>query len=786
VRGAIFALALILPFGTAALDTPKQIAEFQLNAPVVAALARNGLVVALTRGSEGSSSMTLHILALGSSGELVKQGVFTIEAVQGKTVALGVSPDGQSAAFVSWDMKYRADSDFRLRLIDISRPERSRDRWRSIFKGRSLLLSPNADFLVAATGRSDESPHWEGLVYELTPSGEKLLHRFRGSEYLEPALMASENGRFLVDAFPMDMTAYDVRDRSARQTNPSSSMNRFACVPLVTDEGYALVEDDRLPRLGLYRLQGDIPRTAQLAHGGIRFCEYLGRVGMEYFVAAPEQGRIKSLKLEPAKLEKTGEWYLPQGVQALGIAAPRRLLAARDDTLLVFDLSTASLPAVNWLQLKAAHEIAMSNYKSKDYVRKATAEEILQKAGMRNAVHTPLTDITAVQAAAIFNDYAFLMRYGEDRGQEAIEALRRSIALDPARRIAYLNLAELLRGNMVFAVDWSEQQSRADEIRGLYQAYVRLGGKPTAAIENFLDDGPLSRAPLTCQSMIDKHDAGWPGPDNGRHFARGPDGRRLELFVDEQGSARYAYVDAFEASADRLVEFPLEEDMRFWRGDDVSVIGWEDGTFILHSRSGYLVRAWQVEGEDKCTFRTEVRETLGPKTREPGLCRMLTTDAAPLAIGFEEEVPIEHETIRKRHVLSHQRNAGQVDFDNDGKTERLLRLELSSGAGTGCEAIFYDRLAADGAGFAPPSSLLQRLQDFAPQEHYPLKCGSTSRFFRYKGRTYFERRPYHWPPNTSEDEYHIVRRIENGRVLEVCDFKFSTKTVAAPLPAPEP
>jgi len=39
---------------------------------------------------------------------------------------------------------------------------------------------------------------------------------------------------------------------------------------------------------------------------------------------------------------------------------------------------------------------------------------------------------------------------------------------------------------------------------------------------------------------------------------------------------------------------------------------------------------------------------------------------------------------------------------------------------------------------------------------------------------YFENKPAAWPPADSWNQYHRVARIERGKVVDVCDFKFET------------
>ena len=121
-----------------------------------------------------------------------------------------------------------------------------------------------------------------------------------------------------------------------------------------------------------------------------------------------------------------------------------------------------------------------------------------------------------------------------------------------------------------------------------------------------------------------------------------------------------------------------------------------------------------------------------------------------------------------------------LDFANSGNPENILELALNSSAGAGCDEIFYDVVDKAGQRFASSSKrdLLMKLQNADPSNRYPmLPCGNKARFFLYHGKVYFENKPAASPPADNWNQYHRVARVDRGRVVDVCDFRFET-TVA--------
>jgi hypothetical protein len=78
-------------------------------------------------------------------------------------------------------------------------------------------------------------------------------------------------------------------------------------------------------------------------------------------------------------------------------------------------------------------------------------------------------------------------------------------------------------------------------------------------------------------------------------------------------------------------------------------------------------------------------ESVSPNAEEPKLCQALVNGTGPNGIEFNEPVTISHEEIAKRYGETTAGNAALVDFDNTGVAKKVVSLDLSSGAGVGCE-----------------------------------------------------------------------------------------------------
>jgi hypothetical protein len=127
-----------------------------------------------------------------------------------------------------------------------------------------------------------------------------------------------------------------------------------------------------------------------------------------------------------------------------------------------------------------------------------------------------------------------------------------------------------------------------------------------------------------------------------------------------------------------------------------------------------------------------------------------------------------------------------VDFDNDGKAERLLRLYGASGAGRGWGGSYFVLLTPTGdVAKGSKQDLLLKLQNVDLEDVYPIRpAGMEFRWLDFGGRIVLQRRSENQPAtNTLElvDDLWIARKGETTR-LAYASFKVTPEIIynAAP------
>lgn len=263
--------------------------------------------------------------------------------------------------------------------------------------------------------------------------------------------------------------------------------------------------------------------------------------------------------------------------------------------------------------------------------------------------------------------------------------------------------------------------------------------------------------------------------------------RQLDLIFSTEGTAHVPAMYVFDATTD----FPLTDaDIsapnaeNLWGGDHLGLVTYRDEAHILHYRDfHHPVATSPLSGGKACQFSTNTIERTVANAIEPGLCRNLANDEGPPSIEFKASTSIDREAISKRYSETTAGSMCLLDFSNDGLPENVVELNVASGAGAGCDAHFYDTLDQSGQNLASNSKhdLLMKLQNAEPSNRYPiLPCSNKARFFSYHGKVHFESKPTTWPPIDEWNQYHRVTRIDRGRVIDVCNFKFETSVSYEP------
>jgi len=425
------------------------------------------------------------------------------------------------------------------------------------------------------------------------------------------------------------------------------------------------------------------------------------------------------------------------------------------------------------------------------------ARKLLEQAGVHRALNAPIEGIAPREAAAILNDYAFLIarpwinRTWPDHEPPPVEPyLRRSIELDPERTIAYLNLADLLRNGLGHTIEWAKKSATTAEVEQLYRRYLILGGAANAAIDAFLQgDLGKSNSEEICGTIAAYANVG----RLNELVAFRPLGiavgtRKLDIVFSEQGTSHSPTATAFDASTgepiQEFIEIPGDEE-HLWGGDQLALVTYHDASQVIHVKDmRHPVSTFLTSGKRACAFRAEVQEQIGPRALEPALCRQLAQGKGPKSLVFTKPATMSTEETQSRYGETEASGLRSFDALNDGKPINVVQLELASGAGAGCGETFYDAVGETGEHFLTTSihDRLMALQLADPSNRYPtLPCGNAPRFFQYNGKAYFETKPSSWPPASSFEEYHRVRRAERDKAVDVCDFTFRTRMTSVPL-----
>jgi hypothetical protein len=387
----------------------------------------------------------------------------------------------------------------------------------------------------------------------------------------------------------------------------------------------------------------------------------------------------------------------------------------------------------------------------------------------------------AKSVAAVFNDFGFLVGHDTGRRELAEQALRRALEVDPTRRLAALNLATLLKDQ------WRSAPSEArtalgQEIETDYRRYRALGGTPSVELEallhatEFLRSHQAPGGTALCQSIAQAANEGiLPALLSDAATAVLVRGQPLDIVLTTEGTAGVPAVYTFDSATDYpLAKVPFVGGDQLWGNDGLALFTLNGVTAIVHDRGEqYPMEALALNGDAQCGFHTEVTERIGEHALEPALCHRLQQDTPPSELEFTAPAPIDRDEVAKTYRETAAAGMRRVDVANDGHPVNLLKLELSSGAGAGCDSVFYDVANSDGSQLLT-GALHEQVLALQGNSH----CENQARIFESNGQTYFENKPQQWPPMQAADQYHRVARIAHGAVTDVCDFSFKPQVTA--------
>lgn len=714
------------------------------------------------------------------------------QVVVEKNSKLVMSPDGKRLLLAVETEKpdlYKAGS-YQLTAIDISNPQQPKQEWQRSVVAQKIILAPDASaYAFAQPAQDKRRRQWDTVIAWVDGKRDPVTLPL---EITQPQL--SSQGNFLVQDSYGQFKVADLRNKEPRFFEQANrGMNQAISLITILDTGHLLVVDYRAPRFGIYAPQSGIPRIAQLEHqetAGPHQFQFLA-ASRANILLQNRYGQLYQLEItQPESPRLANVLVLPAGIQARSLDSAGHLYASQtregQNTLLIYDLAKTTQPVVDWKRLSEAQNTALKIYGGKDGDESSREWAAIQKfdeAGVVLALDAKVEGISDQAAAAILNDYAFLLAKPYLRENPYIEALlRRAITLDPNRTPAYLNLADQLRGSLPEISDWKKKEAARVEAEQHYRKYLALGGKRTARITAFLQDPSGKNSPKDiCSAIAEYANAGRLGElvsDSGIDIPK--NGQKFDFLFTTEGTINAPTFYAFNANDDTPVNreiFPRPEGESLWDGDNLGLVVFEGRLHILHYRDfQHPIASMSLSGDESCNFKITTTEKVSSKALEPELCAQLSAGDGPAPIKFDGVAQMPRMNISERYDETTLVSTKKFNLANDGKPMNIGVFELSSGAGPGCEEVFFDQLDAKGIEFesSPEQIMLMSLQQSNLSNRPAFRCNNRPKFFEYQGKNYFENKPSTWPPIDTYQQYHRVARINGRKVEDVCDFSFIT------------
>jgi hypothetical protein len=789
--GAILLFASLL---VAAFPQPARTGSLPLPAPMAAAraVADGSRLVVLLQHDAGSA---LHVIDTSDQTQPRMVGSLSFAGSHGD---LALTEDGRTALLDLWKeaIPNTGKPSHDLIEVDLSDPERPRVQWQEHVSAGGVALSSDASAFAFSRESVEKPGQWELVVV----SGKERQRRIviEADGYAPSSISLSAHASFLASIGPLNLWMWDLRS-----AEPVPFHQEFAgydrhdrCLLAVLETGHLLTKDTRASRLGVYSAAPGIPRvtTAPLeSQGSMPRCESLKwsdrATGLLVDEAAAE---LRSLDVRnPHAPLISGPWRLPIDTQVLTVAGNSHFAAGdRARELRIFRLDRQQSPALDWRALGAAHRAAMlvlrASKPMESFAAAWDATNRLERAGIAQALDLPLDGLSPRSAAALFNDYGLLASKAGRPPQLDESALRRAIALDSSLASAHLHLANMQRAGLArYAAEDGDVIARSNEINQHYRLYLSHGGRRTRAITEFMPEDLAPGAAETCTAI-----AAWTNAGRLQELVTDMatnirwNGRRIDVVTTTEGSAHVPAIYAFDAEDDHLIPIdtpglPGEPDSETGHLGILTLGGLH---YILHYEDWtHPVRAFPLNDGNECRFEVSTRETPDRRASEPNLCAMLHEQRKLFELAFEGAAWVPPDTVLERWRETVLDGTRRVDFATDGRPLNVARLQLFSGAGAGCDSTFYDLLTEDGAEFdeGPKSHLLRQLQNVAKGDRYGAGCANMARFFVYRNRVFFENRPAQWPPADERNQYHFVKTVRKGRVVDVCGFRFTSSISAA-------
>jgi hypothetical protein len=805
---ALSCLLTVAVFRTAAtpvaVDPP---ADLSLNSRISAIATASKAAIAGVWLEASDSPAQLVILDIGDAKHPRTLGRIATEGIG----AVALSGNGTLALLdISLEAtQYNKATKHAVVAVDLTNPSAPRQLWRREITAYSVGLADSAGSYYVITPTPSENTDEKRSLSIVRVSDGKVVKvavpRYNSDQY-----RVSANGRFVLSPDHGNIAIRDLDTPASLIAQEYYGTQRYACSVDVLSNGDAVMGDSRTPRLGIYANRQFMPRLSTLeipTPDDSQGCP--SKIGGDdptlYIYDGRSIGRIDlSDHQNPRQMD---QWLVPGYGPPLAVGGNTLLasIGPVGHTLRVVSLqpgSSVSPVPFDWNALDASYESAVKQYEADKRAGKAfpslKAQESLDEALVQVAVDMTVTGIQPEKAAAILNDYGFFLVTGFGSSVKAERFFRRAIEIDPARKVAYLNLGDLLRKELPLESNWEKKAARKHQADQAYRKYMSLGGKATPAIAEFIEDDWATARPATFCSAVAKM------ANRGRlselvsnsGFNLNVGASKVDVVYTTEGTAHVpgTYVSSSSTDLQSSAELPLPVDSEgLWGGDNLGLLVYAGLYHTLHYRDlTHPTASISTDGKTACAFTVKTVEVLDKATPDPPFCLQVLHGSRQAALPFTGTSWMTRGDIAARYSETAMDGVASMDIRGDGHPIMIGKLALSSGAGAGCGETFFDLLDRNASRFEDGATrdLLMQMQKASPTSRYPVQCGNDPRFFESNGKIYFESRPTNWPPSDTSDQYHYITQIENGQAIEACHFRFTTEvagTAVDPLalrPAP--
>lgn len=246
------------------------------------------------------------------------------------------------------------------------------------------------------------------------------------------------------------------------------------------------------------------------------------------------------------------------------------------------------------------------------------------------------------------------------------------------------------------------------------------------------------------------------------------DGIMERVFVESGGTMHWEHFAVYEASADQAVNIKtsLSDD---WESNnlrwalDQAFVQFKGVSYVLGKTNQSLHYLAHINQDNEmkvvCEFGQREQPLQSLKTSQNDkVCKQALEDSIDY-VEFNKLHSISRDVLRQAgfHETGPSEKAAMVDIDNDGKKEVIVSLELTSGAGRGCDSTFLGVLTAN------RENIDKQFTEKLPGR----KCGGTKVApFVVDGKTYLDERE----PSPHADHMQVYM-LDKDQLKTICEFE---------------